>query len=58
MSFTKYLQAFALVAALLAPMAQAQTRTIKFAFQNQKEHPQAIGAQNSPTWLPKKALGI
>ena len=57
MSFTKYLQAFALVAALLAPMAQAQTRTIKFAFQNQKEHPQAIGAQKFADLVAEKSAG-
>jgi TRAP-type transport system periplasmic protein len=45
MKILKTLLATALVAASLLPAAHAQERTIKFAFQNQKDHPQAQGAQ-------------
>ncbi|RZJ62838.1 MAG: TRAP transporter substrate-binding protein [Acidovorax sp.] len=45
MKLLKTLLATALVAASLLPAAHAQERTIKFAFQNQKDHPQAQGAQ-------------
>ncbi len=45
MIFIRHLIAALLMLTLLAPPAMAQTRTIKFAFQNQKEHPQAMGAQ-------------
>ena len=45
MTLLKTLLATALVAAPLVSGAHAQDRTIKFAFQNQKDHPQAQGAQ-------------
>ena len=45
MTLLKTLLATALVAASLVSGAHAQDRTIKFAFQNQKDHPQAQGAQ-------------
>ncbi|MBV7541550.1 TRAP transporter substrate-binding protein [Acidovorax sp. sic0104] len=45
MKLLKTLIATVLVAASVLPAAHAQERTIKFAFQNQKDHPQAQGAQ-------------
>ena len=51
------LLATALVAAALIPTAQAQERTIKFAFQNQKEHPQAQGAQKFADLVAAKTHG-
>ena len=53
----KTLLATALVAAALIPTAQAQERTIKFAFQNQKEHPQAQGAQKFADLVAAKTHG-
>ena len=53
----KTLLATALLAAALLPAAQAQERTIKFAFQNQKEHPQAQGAQKFADLVAAKTGG-
>lgn len=57
MKLLKTLLATALVAASLLPGAQAQERTIKFAFQNQKEHPQAQGAQKFADLVAAKTNG-
>ncbi len=57
MTLLKTLLATALVAAALIPAAQAQERTIKFAFQNQKEHPQAQGAQKFADLVAAKTHG-
>lgn len=57
MKLLKTLLATALVAAALIPAAQAQERTIKFAFQNQKEHPQAQGAQKFADLVAAKTHG-
>ena len=57
MTLLKTLLAAALVAATLIPAAQAQERTIKFAFQNQKEHPQAQGAQKFADLVAAKTHG-
>ncbi|MFY3385370.1 TRAP transporter substrate-binding protein [Paracidovorax sp. MALMAid1276] len=57
MKLLKTLLATALVAAALLPAAHAQERTIKFAFQNQKEHPQAQGAQKFADLLSAKTNG-
>ena len=57
MTLLKTLLATALVAAALIPTAQAQERTIKFAFQNQKEHPQAQGAQKFADLVAAKTHG-
>jgi TRAP-type transport system periplasmic protein len=51
------LLATALVAASLLPAVHAQERTIKFAFQNQKEHPQAQGAQKFADLVAAKTNG-
>ena len=45
MKLTHYLRAAALIAAIFPLTAAAQTRTIKFAFQKQMEHPQAMGVR-------------
>ncbi len=57
MTLVKTLLATALVAASLLPGAHAQERTIKFAFQNQKEHPQAQGAQKFADLVAAKTSG-
>lgn len=57
MKLLKTLLATALVAASLLPAANAQERTIKFAFQNQKEHPQAQGAQKFADLVAAKTHG-
>ena len=57
MKFLNTLLATALVAASLLSGAQAQERTIKFAFQNQKEHPQAQGAQKFADLVAAKTNG-
>lgn len=57
MKLLKTLLATALVAASLLPGAHAQERTIKFAFQNQKEHPQAQGAQKFADLVAAKTNG-
>ena len=57
MKHLKTLLATALVAASLLPGAHAQERTIKFAFQNQKEHPQAQGAQKFADLVAAKTNG-
>lgn len=57
MKLFKTLFATALVAASLLPAAHAQERTIKFAFQNQKEHPQAQGAQKFADLVAAKTNG-
>lgn len=57
MKLFKTLVATALVAASLASVAQAQERTIKFAFQNQKDHPQAQGAQKFADLVAAKTQG-
>ncbi|BEP94142.1 TRAP transporter substrate-binding protein [Acidovorax sp. sif1233] len=57
MKLLKTLLATALVAASLLPGAHAQERTIKFAFQNQKEHPQAQGAQKFADLVAAKTSG-
>ncbi|MFN3438352.1 MAG: TRAP transporter substrate-binding protein [Acidovorax sp.] len=57
MKLMKTLLATALVAASLLPAAHAQERTIKFAFQNQKEHPQAQGAQKFADLVAAKTNG-
>ena len=57
MNLVKTLLATALVAASLLSGAHAQERTIKFAFQNQKEHPQAQGAQKFADLVAAKTNG-
>lgn len=57
MTLLKTLLATALVAASLLPVAHSQERTIKFAFQNQKEHPQAQGAQKFADLVAAKTNG-
>ena len=57
MTLVKTLLATALVAASLLSGAHAQERTIKFAFQNQKEHPQAQGAQKFADLVAAKTNG-
>ena len=57
MKLFKTLIACALVGAALIPAAQAQERTIKFAFQNQKDHPQAQGAQKFADLVAAKTHG-
>ena len=57
MKLLKTLLATALVAASLLPAAHAQERTIKFAFQNQKDHPQAQGAQKFADLVAAKTNG-
>lgn len=57
MKLLKTLLATALVAASLLPAAHAQERTIKFAFQNQKDHPQAQGAQKFADLVTAKTNG-
>ncbi|CAN7709648.1 TRAP transporter substrate-binding protein [Acidovorax sp. LjRoot118] len=57
MTLLKTLLATALVAASLLSGAHAQERTIKFAFQNQKEHPQAQGAQKFADLVAAKTNG-
>jgi len=57
MNLVKTLLATALVAASLLSGAHAQERTIKFAFQNQKEHPQAQGAQKFADLVAAKTSG-
>lgn len=57
MKLLKTLLATALVAASLLSTAQAQERTIKFAFQNQKDHPQAQGAQKFADLVAAKTSG-
>ena len=57
MKLLKTLLATALVAAALLPAVQAQERTIKFAFQNQKDHPQAQGAQKFADLVAAKTGG-
>jgi len=57
MKLLKTLLATALVAASLLPAAHAQERTIKFAFQNQKDHPQAQGAQKFADLVAAKTGG-
>ncbi|RZJ15445.1 MAG: TRAP transporter substrate-binding protein [Acidovorax sp.] len=57
MKLLKTLLATALVAASLLSAAQAQERTIKFAFQNQKDHPQAQGAQKFADLVAAKTSG-
>jgi TRAP-type transport system periplasmic protein len=57
MIFIRHLLAAALTLTLLVPLAMAETRTIKFAFQNQKEHPQAMGAQKFAELVAAKSSG-
>jgi TRAP-type transport system periplasmic protein len=57
MIFIKSLVAAVFAAAMLAPVAMAETRTIKFVFQNQKEHPQAMGAQKFAELVAAKSSG-
>ena len=57
MKLLKTLLATALVAASLLSAAHAQERTIKFAFQNQKDHPQAQGAQKFADLVAAKTGG-
>ena len=57
MTLLKTLLATAVVAAALLPGVNAQERTIKFAFQNQKEHPQAQGAQKFADLVAAKSGG-
>ncbi len=57
MKLLKTLLATALVVASLLSTAQAQERTIKFAFQNQKDHPQAQGAQKFADLVAAKTSG-
>lgn len=57
MTLVKTLLATALLAASLLQGAVAQERTIKFAFQNQKEHPQAQGAQKFADLVAAKTNG-
>lgn len=57
MIFKQYLLLAAFVATVFSPLAMAQTRTIKFAFQNQKEHPQAIGAERFADLVAAKSGG-
>ena len=57
MTLVKTLLATALLAASLLQGAGAQERTIKFAFQNQKEHPQAQGAQKFADLVAAKTSG-
>lgn len=57
MTLVKKLLATALVAASLLSGAQAQERTIKLAFQNQKDHPQAQGAQKFADLVAAKSGG-
>jgi tripartite ATP-independent transporter DctP family solute receptor len=57
MKLLKTLLATAFVAASLLPAAHAQERTIKFAFQNQKDHPQAQGAQKFADLVAAKTNG-
>ena len=57
MTLLKTLLATALVAASLVSGAYAQDRTIKFAFQNQKDHPQAQGAQKFAELVAAKSGG-
>ncbi|HVL43362.1 MAG TPA: DctP family TRAP transporter solute-binding subunit, partial [Acidovorax sp.] len=57
MKLFKTLLATALIAASLLPAAHAQERTIKFAFQNQKDHPQAQGAQKFADLVAAKTNG-
>lgn len=57
MTLLKTLLATALVAASLVSGAHAQDRTIKFAFQNQKDHPQAQGAQKFADLVAAKSGG-
>ncbi len=57
MTLVKTLLATALLAASLVQGAVAQERTIKFAFQNQKEHPQAQGAQKFADLVAAKTSG-
>jgi TRAP-type transport system periplasmic protein len=54
---TKCLLIAAFSATLFAPIATAQTRIIKFAFQNQREHPQAMGAQKFADLIAVKSGG-
>lgn len=55
--FTKCLAAIILTSSLVSTTVAAQTRTIKFAFQNQKEHPQAMGAQKFADLVAAKSSG-
>ena len=57
MTLLKTLLATALVAASLVSGAHAQDRTIKFAFQNPKDHPQAQGAQKFADLVAAKSGG-
>ena len=57
MKLLKTLLATALIAASLLPGAHAQQRTIKFAFQNQKDHPQAQGAKKFADLVAAKTNG-
>lgn len=57
MKLLKTLLATAVLAASLVPAAHAQERTIKFAFQNQKDHPQAQGAQKFADLVTAKTNG-
>ena len=57
MKLLKTLLATTLVAASLLSAAHAQERTIKFAFQNQKDHPQAQGAQKFADLVAAKTNG-
>jgi TRAP-type transport system periplasmic protein len=57
MKLMKYLLAVAMAAGIAPSMAEAQTRTIKFAFQNQKEHPQAMGAEKFAELVAAKSGG-
>ena len=57
MKFNTQLLATALIAALFPLTASAQTRTIKFAFQNQTEHPQAMAAQKCADLVAAKSAG-
>ena len=57
MKLLKTLLACATACAALMRSAQAQERTIKFAFQNQKDHPQAQGAQKFADLVAAKTHG-
>jgi len=54
-AFTRRTLVAALATALVCTVAQAQERTIKFAFQNQKGHPQAEGAQKFADLVAQKS---
>ncbi|MBT9599142.1 MAG: TRAP transporter substrate-binding protein [Vitreoscilla sp.] len=56
-SFTRRTLFAALATVFACTLAQAQERTIKFAFQNQKGHPQAEGAQKFADLVAAKSGG-